>query len=422
VFLSHCSTNRRELLALKRLLDERAGGMIEFFLSSDDNSIAHGTIWPAEVRAALDRMSLMLIFVSSEALKSGWTYFEAGYGLHKLKTANIYCLPGTDKGALPSPFDILQNRNLHSGREVALLIQQVNETLGGRMDEAVSKEAFDRIFKKPSIGRVESGPPFEQLAESLTVTTLGPHDSIDIFSRVCRERGFPVSKLDDVGWPPAEQRCSTGLRITVQYPEINELLSEFEITDEIRKERKARVIEYADDTWGPFKPRIHRFEDSAFRTLREIESQNKRVREQNSRLERENAKLRLEPRECEFKVSPINVSVPIQIIDLWITGLKSRQPISAEIKFHSEVALERQIEAISAKIHASDVSLRDDGTLLWINSIIVTLDNASRRVKLGTTDMEPRNLGDFRIPELVSRMFELNLVSLPTQRGSKRKR
>ncbi len=103
VFLSHSSTSRRELIGLKRLLDERAGGMIEFFLSTDDDSIAHGTIWPAEVRAALDTMSLMVIFVSSEALKSGWTYFEAGYGLHKLGTANIYCLPGTDKAVLPSP-------------------------------------------------------------------------------------------------------------------------------------------------------------------------------------------------------------------------------------------------------------------------------------------------------------------------------
>jgi hypothetical protein len=123
VFLSHCSSNRRQLLALKRFLDERTGGLIEFFLSSDDDSIAHGTIWPAEVRAALDRMSLMLIFVSSEALKSGWTYFEAGYGLHKLGTANIYCLPGTDKAALPSPFNIVQNRNLHSPRDVGLLIR-----------------------------------------------------------------------------------------------------------------------------------------------------------------------------------------------------------------------------------------------------------------------------------------------------------
>src|ERR1022692_3483108 len=124
VFLSHCSSNRRELLALKRLLDGRAGGLIEFFLSSDDDSITHGTIWPAEVRAALDRMSLMLIFVSTEALKSGWIYFEAGFGFHKLGSAKIYCLPGADKGSLPSPFNILQTRNLHSHRDISLLIKQ----------------------------------------------------------------------------------------------------------------------------------------------------------------------------------------------------------------------------------------------------------------------------------------------------------
>jgi len=163
VSLSHSSTNRRELLILKRLLDDRAGGLIEFFLSSDDESIAHGTIWPAEVRAALDRMSLMLIFVSSEALTSGWTYFEAGYGLHKLGAANIYCLPGIDKASLPRPFDIIQNRNLHSAREVALLVRQINEILGGRMVEVVTKEEFDQIFKKPVIGRVEIEPGFDRL-------------------------------------------------------------------------------------------------------------------------------------------------------------------------------------------------------------------------------------------------------------------
>src|SRR4051794_11024211 len=90
VFLSHSSRNRRELLALKSFLDGRAGGMIEFFLSSDDESISPGTIWPEEVRNALDRMKLMLIFASPDALKSQWTYFEAGYGLKTLGAATIY--------------------------------------------------------------------------------------------------------------------------------------------------------------------------------------------------------------------------------------------------------------------------------------------------------------------------------------------
>lgn len=419
VFLSHSSMNRRELFALKRLLDERAGGMIEFFLSTDDDSIAHGTIWPAEVRAALDRMSLMLIFVSSEALKSQWTYFEAGYGLHKLGRANIYCLPGTDKAALPSPFNILQNRNLHSAREVALLVRQVNEVLGGKMDESVSKEAFDRVFKRPSLGRVHIGPPFEKLVESVTVTTVGPHNSINLFSRVCRKHGFPVSTVEGQRWH-AEERCSTGVRIAVGFPGLKELLSEFKITSDIRKDGKARVIEYSNG-WRPYNEHSYMREKATIRTIREIESQNARLRKENAQIELENAKRRAKPRTCELKISPINVAVPIQIIDHWIAEAKPSQPISAELKLDNEVIREDRIEAISAKIHGSQVSLCDDGTLLWRESVIVTLKKKNQILGLTTAGGKRSNIGDFHIPELISTLFELNIISLPTQRG-KRKR
>jgi hypothetical protein len=421
VFLSHSSTNRRELLGLKRLLDERSGGMIEFFLSSDDDSIAHGTIWPAEVRAALDRMSLMLIFVSSEALKSGWTYFEAGYGLHKLRTAKIYCLPGTDKAALPSPFNILQNRNLHSAREVALLMRQVNEVFGGKMDESVSKEAFDRVFKRPALGQVESGPPFEEVVESVTLETVGPHDSIEIFSRVCRDLSFPVSVVERRGWRAAGERYSTGVRIAVEPPDQEELLSEFEITDDVRKAGRARVLEYSNG-WSPFRERVDLLSESTIRTLRQIEAQNTRIRKTNARIERENAKLRAEPRPCEFTISPINVTVPITIIDKWIAEANSSEPISVEMKLRSEVIFERQIEAISAKIHGSHVALREDGTLLWAELIVSTLSAEDGRIRLNATDGKATRLASFRLPELMSTLIELNILSLPPQRGSKRRR
>src|ERR1043166_4231169 len=39
VFLSHSSKNKRELIALKELLDRKAVGFIKFFLSSDGESI-----------------------------------------------------------------------------------------------------------------------------------------------------------------------------------------------------------------------------------------------------------------------------------------------------------------------------------------------------------------------------------------------
>lgn len=408
-------------MALKRLLDERSGGMIEFFLSSDDNSIAHGTIWPAEVRAALDRMVLMLIFVSSEALKSPWTYFEAGYGLHKLKAARIYCLPGTDKAALPSPFDILQNRNLHSAREISLLIQQINETLTANIDEKMSRDVFERIFKRPSLGRVEPGPSFEELAKTLTVTVIGPHDSLEIFSQVCRKEGFPVSAVEEKRWPPKDEKCSTGLRIAVDYPGEEELLSEFEITDEMRKAREVWVIEYSNG-WQPDDEDSYMHNQAKLHTIREIEAQNAGVRKENARLEAKNVKARVAPRECTFTVSPINVDVPISIIDYWMAEANPDQPLNVEIDLQGEVEIEGQLEAMSAKIHGSDISLREDATLLWRGSIIASVDKRDRKITAKVAEAKRTNLRDFQLVELLGTLFELNVLSLPSQRGKNRKR
>src|SRR5579871_1999256 len=272
VFLSHCSSNRRQLLALKRFLEKRSGGSIDFFLSSDDDSIVHGTIWPAEVRAALDRMSLMLIFVSDEALQSRWTYFEAGYGFHKLKTANIYCLPGTGKAMLPSPFNIIQNRNLHTPNELGLLIRQINVRLGYKLVENVTKQEFDEIFKRPSLGSIETGPSFEQVVESVTVNAIGPHDSIEVFSRVCRSQRLPVS----VGAKDSsyrEERYSTGVRTVVHIPLIENENREFILTDEMRNKGEAWVSIDGDE-WRKARP--HSF-DAVTRSIAEIEANNAKL-------------------------------------------------------------------------------------------------------------------------------------------------
>ncbi len=421
VFLSHSSSNRRELLGLKRLLDERAGGMIEFFLSSDDDSIAHGTIWPAEVTAALERMSLMLIFVSSEALKSGWTYFEAGFGLRKLGSANIYCLPGTDKARLPSPFNLLQNRNLHSAREVALLIRQINDTFGGKMDDTILKDGFDRIFKRPPVSIVEAGLPFEERVESLTVATVGPCDSIEIFCRVCQEHGFPISAAKGEGWQSTVDKCSTGVRLSVENPGQKELSSEFKITNEIRERGDAQVVEYSN-CWQPFDSRRHPYTSWTRRTLREIENNNVNVRLENARLRKENAGRLEESRVCKFSVSPINVSVPITIIDHWIAAASQIEPLAVEVKMKKGVSFEARLEAISAKIHGSPVFLREDGSLLWVETVVATLRRDSGEVCLSGIDGKPDALGKFAIPELVSSLFEVQILWLSDQKGLKRKR
>ena len=415
VFLSHSSSNRRQMLGLKRLLDSRAGGLIDFFMSSDDDSIAHGTIWPAEVRAALDRMSLMLIFVSSEALKSGWTYFEAGYGLHKLGAAKIYCLPGTDKAALPSPFNILQNRNLHSARDVSLLVSQINAALGARINDAVTKEEYDRIFRRPAVGFVQSGPSFDELVESITVKALGPHDSIEAFSRVCRSLGAPVSNIGARSAEGKDERYSTGVRLAVDLPEMEELESEFEISLTMRRDGFAAVEEWGDHWREPLP-----WQSGERRSIREIEAHNAVVRRENAKVRRENAERAAEPRECVFVLSPINFAVSVEIVDQWLREVGVQRELIAEVRLHEGVTCESKAEAVSAKIHGSELSLRDDGALLWSDTMTVGLPRHNGRELTVTTLRPDTVLNGFKLPELVTALFELNILARPVQKRRRR--
>lgn len=421
VFLSHASVNRRELVALKRLLDERSGGLIEFFLSSDDDSIGHGTIWSAEVRAALDRMNLMLLFASADALKSSWTYFEAGYGLHKLETVKIYCLPGTDKATLPSPFNILQNRNLHSARDISLLMKQINETLGARINDVVGTEDYNRIFKRPTVGQVSLSPRLEFLLDSVEIEVSGPPSSTEIFHKVCERRGLLVSTtqvMDEWG-PGHEELCSTGVRLSVPKSVLSNTADEIEITDQMRKAGHAQIAEFGG-SW--FIAKEAGFFRSKNVSIKDIETRNEELRIQNMAIEAQNAEELNRPKNCSFKLSPIKFSVPSGIVDDWWHATGDRPRMALRIKFLPEIKAETRAEAITAKIHDSPLSLRNDGTLLWEEKIVVHLSaiTAGPMITAKPADEESASLSDFRVEELVSTLFELGIVSCP-QRGGKRR-
>lgn len=419
VFLSHASENRRELVALKRFLDERAGGMIEFFLSSDDDSIAPGTVWPTEVRAALDRMSLMLIFASPAAIKSSWTYFEAGYGLHKLGATTIYCLPGMDKASLPSPFNLLQNRNIHSAREIGLLIGEINSSLGGRIADSVKKEDFDRIFRRPVLGRVETGPKLAELVESIVVSTVGPPNSLQVFSDACVKLGFPVTKAPD---SYTGELCSTGIRLKVEHPAVEELDRELPVTDAMREAGSAEVIEYTN---GWALPRPRDIEETVTRTIAEIEAQNTEVRKRNEETRRKNAIAQAQPRECDFTLIPLNLAPPTTIVDTWMSALASPVVLKITIKIKNEIICERQPDVIGAKIHGSELSLQANASLLWRDQALLTLDPHDYRaheLALAPANGAPLALARFEIEDIVGTLVELKILSLPDRASARRRR
>jgi hypothetical protein len=290
--------------------------------------------------------------------------------------------------------------------------------LASSMTEAVSKGDFDRIFKKPSVGQVEAGPSFDRLIESVRIEALGPPDSIEAFSRVCHGLGSPVSTIIEGGSLEHEERYSTGVRIAVDRPDTEELEEEFEITEGIRKSGEAEV----DTAWGIWKPPFLFSRNTETRSLKEIEVYNAEIRKKNEGIQQKNTKLLAQPRECIFLLSPINISLPIKIVDQWLQEVDIKRPIIAKVELVREVECETKVEAISVKIHGSPLSLREDGTLLWAERIILALPPRGRRdLVLSASASGVINLSRFRLQELVSTLFELNVLSAPTQRP-KRKR
>src|SRR4030095_6014234 len=79
VFLSHSSTDKAAMAKLKALLDGRAAGCLDIFLSSDGESIRFGRNWIARISESLDNAKLMFACLTAESASSRWIHFEAGH-------------------------------------------------------------------------------------------------------------------------------------------------------------------------------------------------------------------------------------------------------------------------------------------------------------------------------------------------------
>jgi hypothetical protein len=146
VFLSHSSKDRDQLNALKSLLDERLGGAVEFFLSSDGESIPLGRNWISTIEDALERAGLMFIFLSKNSLDSKWVHFEAGNAYAKGVDVVPVCLPGLDFNVVAAPLSILQGFNLHSHAALGNLVEKCNKTFDLKMSKAFTVEDYHKIF------------------------------------------------------------------------------------------------------------------------------------------------------------------------------------------------------------------------------------------------------------------------------------
>jgi hypothetical protein len=146
VFLSHSSRDKDSLGKLKDLLVRYTGSSVEFFLSSDGQSIPLGRNWVHEIQQALDSSKLMFAFVSPNSLHSSWLFFEAGYTYSKGIRVVPVGINGVSLEEVPPPISLLQGFNIKSEGSLNNIIAILNGEFGHRHVEGFTLSDYEALF------------------------------------------------------------------------------------------------------------------------------------------------------------------------------------------------------------------------------------------------------------------------------------
>lgn len=126
VFLSHASIDKDVLAHLHKLLQKKCSNAVNFFMSSDGQSIPFGSNWVYTMEKSLKECDLLLAFISPNSVKSQWLLFEMGVAYSKNTKVIPIGILGIDLAKLPPPISLLQGFNLSSADGLNNIIMIIN--------------------------------------------------------------------------------------------------------------------------------------------------------------------------------------------------------------------------------------------------------------------------------------------------------
>jgi hypothetical protein len=146
VFLSHSSRDSKALARLKSVLEKKTHNTVDFFLSSDGESIPFGKNWVATIQQALERANLSFVFISPQSVNSGWVHFESGFVYGKGIKVVPVAMPGIDLERVPAPLNLLQGFNIHSHESLNNILAVLNKEFDAKHNELFSKKEYLEIL------------------------------------------------------------------------------------------------------------------------------------------------------------------------------------------------------------------------------------------------------------------------------------
>ena len=144
IFFSHSSRDKEAMNYLKTIIDEKTGGTLKIFLSSDGESIPFGANWIHSIEQGLNEAIIMYVFVTPNSIKSNWIYFESGFAYSK-KVRVIPIGFGVDISELRPPLNLLQGFNLTSFEGLNNIIKIINDECQTKFSEDFQESHYLKL-------------------------------------------------------------------------------------------------------------------------------------------------------------------------------------------------------------------------------------------------------------------------------------
>ena len=358
VFLSHSSLDKAPLAALKKLLDTRAAGSLNFFLSSDGESIRFGRNWVVRISDALSSAKLMFLFLSPHSADSKWIHFEAGCAYAKDIQVVPVCFPGIDLDQIRAPLNLLQGFNMHSHEAMGNIARICNDTFSMKINESFSREDFDSIISQsPGHGAGFFGNQARAVLEvrlnsqgSLPTDDFNP---IPALLKICETAGMN-----------SHANCSGAIPGNIK-ADLEQPGCTVDFNNYVVPQERSKKVQTAQENI-PIQ-RLYRI---------------------------------------DCTLSPEMYAINAKLFDQWLEETRFAKPLSAIIQFRRDIIRENQRESFTSKLFHSGVRLLGndefefEGLKFWFD----------RNYHVGISFQLDCKLIDERLPRLVESLFKSSVL------------
>lgn len=145
VFISHITEEKEMAMELKKLIEESFLGMLDVFVSSDENSISSGSKWLDNITSALSSCAIELILCSPNSVKRPWINFEAGAGWVRDIPVIPLCHSGMKPSKLPVPINSLQAAEITEAASLRLIFPVLASAIGCKCPKVDFTEFTDKM-------------------------------------------------------------------------------------------------------------------------------------------------------------------------------------------------------------------------------------------------------------------------------------